>query len=178
MAAHAALPTWTTCRCPHPRQGDSISNHANGSCLIISIINLAVFSTCCSLQLAARLDLVHDHPRFAPSSGLPGAPQTFSPEQSASFTSRLQDFSTILDPHDHFLSSQRPPKDEDFSFVLEEAVESLHIQQEVVAALHGMRPQLFTLLQRQTVLNCRPQGHRGSRGRGLRQACADPQQQF
>lgn len=146
---------------------------------------------CWSLQLAARLDLVHDHPRFAPSSGLAGATQTFSPEQSASFTAHIQDFSTILEPHDHFLSSQRPPKDEDFSFVLEEAVQSLRIQQEVAAALlceaappletsvlFSTRPELFTLLLHQTVLNCHPQGQRGLRGRGLRQARADPQQQF
>lgn len=94
---------------------------------------------CCLLQLAARLDLVHNHPRFAPSSSLAGAAQTFSPEQPTPFTAHIQDFSTILDPHDHFLS-QRPPEDEDLSFVgrvnvLEEAVESLHIQQEVAATL-------------------------------------------
>lgn len=133
--AALAAPTWTTCRCPHLRQGDNFSKHAKGSRQILfSVIHLTVCPTCWSLQLAARLDLVHDHPRFAPSSGLAGATGTFSPEQSSSFTPNLQDFSTILEPHDHFLSSQRPPKDEDFSFVLEEAVESLHIQQEVAAA--------------------------------------------
>lgn len=95
-------------------------------------------SMCWLLQLAARLDLVHNHPRFAPGSDLAAATQT-SPEQTTPFTPPIQGFSTTLDPHDHFLS-QRPPKDEDFSFagrvdVLEEAVESLHIQQEVAATL-------------------------------------------
>lgn len=82
-----------------------------------------VCSTCRSSQLAARLDLVHDHPRFAPSSGLAGATQT-----------HVQDLSTILDPHDHFLLSQRPQKVEEFSLAMEEAVESLHLQQEVAVA--------------------------------------------
>lgn len=102
--------------------------------LVFSVIHHTVCPMSWSLQLAARLDLVHDHPRFAPSSSLAGATQTFSPEQSAPFTAHIQDFSTILDPHNHFLSSQRPPKDEDFSFVLEEAVVSLRIRQEVAAA--------------------------------------------
>lgn len=142
--------------------------------MILSVIHLTVCPMCWSSQLAARLDLVHDHPRFAPSSGLAGSTQTFFPEQSSSFTPHIQDLSAILDPHDHFLSSQHPPQDDDFPFVLEEAVKSLHIQQEVAAALlleaappletsvlFGMRPKLFPLLPHQTVLYCHPQGRGG-----------------
>lgn len=168
---------------PKARQ-NKFRNSTNVARVIFSVVHLTVCPMCCLLQLAARLDLVHNHPRFSPSSGLAGAAQTFAPEEPTPFAPHIQDFSTILDPHDHFLS-QRPPEDEDLSFVgrvnvLEEAVESLHIQQEVATTLLSDALRVVGNAARDAdfALNCHPQGQRGLRGRGLRRARADPREQF
>lgn len=88
-------------------------------------------------QLTARLDLVHNHPRFAPPSSLADNTQVFSPEKAASLAPHVQDLDSILSTSDEFLS-RHSMKDgtADFSFdarvrVLEEAVECLHNPQEV-----------------------------------------------
>lgn len=107
----------------------------------IQLLCLCLFFLLCLLQLPARLDLLHEHPRFAP------PPSLSDPEKPASFTpptlrGHIADFNAVLSGSDQYLARHVAKEEpEEFSFspfaelgtrsiIPEEPVESLHYQKE------------------------------------------------